>query len=211
MGEPHGIRRLRPAELDRAALVLAAAFDEDPVFRELFPGAVERRHGLTALWSGLVRYGRRYGVMLTTDEVSGVAVWFPPGRMDLTFARMLGSGFVLLRAVRRLPREARTRVLGSLRFLEGLEREQMDGRPYWYLWALAVEPTRQGRGLGTELLGAMLRRADHEGLPEYLETFNERDLAFYERSGFRAVRQDAFPRSGLPVWTLIREPRPAGA
>jgi ribosomal protein S18 acetylase RimI-like enzyme len=202
-----GPRRLERNELGAAATVLAEAFDEDPVFVHLFPDGATRRRSLTALWQGLSRYGLKYGLVLTTGGVEGVAVWFPPGRMELTFGRMLGSGFVLVRAVRQLPRDARERVLASMRFMDGLERDQMGGREYWYLWALGVLPGSQGRGLGRSLLEPVLERADRGQAPCYLETFNERDIGFYERSGFRVVREDAFP-FGLPVWTLIREPGP---
>jgi hypothetical protein len=45
-----------------------------------------------------------------------------------------------------------------------------------------------------------------EGIPCYVETFNERDLAFFRHS-FRIAGGGHIPRGGPDFWALIRPPQ----
>ena len=59
---------------------------------------------------------------------------------------------------------------------------------------------------GTAVLAPVLERADTEGLPAYLETQKEENLAYYARHRFELVQKidiEGCP----PIWTLRREPR----
>jgi GNAT superfamily N-acetyltransferase len=77
---------------------------------------------------------------------------------------------------------------------------------HWYLSVLGVDPRRQGEGLGGRLLDHVLDRLDHEGIPAYLETDKERNLAWYARRRFE-LRETLHPvRGGPPVWTMWRDP-----
>ena len=69
---------------------------------------------------------------------------------------------------------------------------------------LGVDPDHQGKGLGGALLQPALAKADQEGLPCYLETLEEKNLAFYGRHGFEVLVDDREPHSGLKFWTMIR-------
>jgi ribosomal protein S18 acetylase RimI-like enzyme len=77
---------------------------------------------------------------------------------------------------------------------------------HWYLWGLAVKPSRQGQGIGGMLMQPVLARADADRLPCYLETMNEKNVPFYERYGFRVMSDGAVPRHGLRIWAMLREP-----
>ena len=70
-----------------------------------------------------------------------------------------------------------------------------------------VEPSRQGNGLGSALIGAMLERADRDGSPCYLETFQPRNVPLYQRHGFKITIEEVEPNSGIRGWAFIREPR----
>ena len=73
---------------------------------------------------------------------------------------------------------------------------------------LGVEPSAQGKGLGGRLLEPVLQQADSEGLPAYLETDKERNLAFYARFRFGLV--DTLWPDGPdapPEWTMWRDPK----
>ena len=74
---------------------------------------------------------------------------------------------------------------------------------HWYLPFIGVEPTQQGRGLGSLLLDWGLARADRDGLPAYLEASSPRNRALYERHGFVATAE---VRAGdsPPMWPMLR-------
>ena len=80
--------------------------------------------------------------------------------------------------------------------------------PHFYLSGLGTDPPRQGQGLGSAALMPVLTRCDAEGIPAYLESTKERNLAFYERHGFVVTGIDRRSRSTVPtLWTMWREPQ----
>jgi GNAT superfamily N-acetyltransferase len=89
--------------------------------------------------------------------------------------------------------------------LELLERKHPQG-PHYYLFALGVEPSMQGRGIDGRLMEPILDRCDREGVPAYLESTNERNLPLDERHGFRILEEVALPETGPTVCRMWRDP-----
>lgn len=58
-----------------------------------------------------------------------------------------------------------------------------------HLWFIGVSPELQGKGLGTEMISALQKICSEKKLPIYLETSNLRNLAFYEKNGFRMYKK----------------------
>jgi ribosomal protein S18 acetylase RimI-like enzyme len=56
------------------------------------------------------------------------------------------------------------------------------------------------------LLAHVLARVDADGVPAYLESSNERNLAFYGRQGFE-VTSEVVITGGPRVWPMWREAR----
>jgi ribosomal protein S18 acetylase RimI-like enzyme len=75
-----------------------------------------------------------------------------------------------------------------------------------FLWFLGVVPHRQGLGLGSTLLTAMLGRCDREGTPSYLDATSEHNRRLYERHGFTVTAERSVDGSP-PMWAMWREPR----
>ena len=76
-------------------------------------------------------------------------------------------------------------------------------QPYWYLGLLAVEPAAQGRGVGSALVRTGLERADRDGVPTFLETGTQPNVAFYERLGFGVTDEILLP-GGPTHWGMTR-------
>jgi hypothetical protein len=53
----------------------------------------------------------------------------------------------------------------------------------------------------------MLERADAEGLPCYLDTFQPRNVPLYQKHGFEITIEEVEPNSGVRGWGFLREPR----
>ena len=77
--------------------------------------------------------------------------------------------------------------------LERMEKRHPQDRSHWYLFILGTEQAAQGRGLGSALLDQVLARVDADGMPAYLESSNERNLALYGRHGFEVTGEVAIP------------------
>jgi GNAT superfamily N-acetyltransferase len=80
--------------------------------------------------------------------------------------------------------------------------------PHWYLAVIGTEPSRQGHGIGSALLGPVLQRCDQDHIPAYLESSKEANLAFYARHGFEVTRPLDLDGGGPRIWPMWREPRP---
>jgi ribosomal protein S18 acetylase RimI-like enzyme len=114
----------------------------------------------------------------------------------------------MLRALVATPlrvREATNRFLAYGRAVEAMRAETVPGS-HWYLAGIGVEPAVQRHGVGSALLRPGLDAADRAGLPAALLTNSERNLAFYERHGFRVIHEGETPSGGPHAWMMRREP-----
>jgi ribosomal protein S18 acetylase RimI-like enzyme len=136
----------------------------------------------------------------TTPDVAGAALWGPPGHGVVPTAAVLRNGIELLRALGM--RSARA--LRALTHVEHLHPKD----PHWYLGVLGTRPERQGTGVGSALLAPVLTRCDEEGMPAYLESSKESNIAFYRRHGFEVTGEIPLPGGGPTVWPMWRDPRP---
>jgi GNAT superfamily N-acetyltransferase len=196
-------RRATDADVASLVEVLTRAFFDDPVACFMFAAERRRLRGLRRFFGIQLRhmYGAD-GEVWTTDDLGGAALWAPPGKpkpgwRDLWHLSPLLRELVFLG--RRLPDAA------------GLLAEVDRRRPrqaHWYLATLGTEPARQGHGIGSSLLAPVLERCDQEGLPAYLESSKERNLAFYGRHRFEVTGELDVPHGGPRLWFMWREPRP---
>ena len=185
-----------------AAAVLARAFHNDPMMQYLMPVEARRARWLPSLFSIVARYCLAYGEVHTTPALDGVACWLTPGETNPPFLRLarigrrsppLGMGLPGLR-----------RYLQVAHYMEKIHTLSAP-QAHWYLWALGVEPERQGRGLGGLLIQPVLARARAEGISCYLETMNSVNVLFYERHGFSVVSDGKAPGTGLRIWAMLRQ------
>ena len=195
---------LRPDQLEAAARTLADAFWDDPLMHIVAPN--EKKRAAVGPWffAKSIAYGMRWGEVSGNDDASAVAIWFPPGNTDLTAGRMLRVGMGAL--------PFRAGINGTVRFMRALPATEkfhkaVEG-PHWYLMAIGTSPGRQGTGLGSALLELGTARADAAGIPCYLETGTESNVAYYSKRGFEVTgRADVL---GFTLYGMVRQPRNAG-
>ena len=80
-------------------------------------------------------------------------------------------------------------------------------QPFFYLAFIGVAPRLQGCGLGTRLLECTLARVDAARAGAYLENSNPRNLALYERVGFKVTREIVARRDAPPMFAMWRPAR----
>jgi GNAT superfamily N-acetyltransferase len=78
--------------------------------------------------------------------------------------------------------------------------------PLWHLDSVGVEPSMQGRGIGSALIEFAVARAGADEGAVFLETGTPRNVPLYERFGFRVVEDADAPGGGPHVWFMRRAP-----
>jgi GNAT superfamily N-acetyltransferase len=194
-------------QIHAAGEVLARAFLNDPLCVYTQPDLEARMAQFTWLFTRFVGEGAGRGGVYTntlTGPPDGVAVWTPP-RAGEPGSEAAAAGETDPMG-QRFGHEAHRRFTEAYRHFEHVHHQRMAG-PHWYLALLGVTPRRQRQGLGRALLTPVLRRADQEGLPCYLETFVPDNVRFYEHCGFRVVEAGLEPRSRVAFWAMKRLPQ----
>jgi GNAT superfamily N-acetyltransferase len=190
-------------DLSQLAVALAAAFDDDPPMRFLFPDDVRRRVALVPFFGVALGAGLRRGHTYTTSGREGATIWSPPDVTNLNRA----EGGALAAIVEEHAGAAGLGRLGA--FAEATDAHHPVSPSHFYLFIAGVAPEHQGQGLGGEALAPVLATCDRDGLPAYLESSNLRNVPFYERHGFEVVAE--IPIEGGPVMRgMWRAPRPQG-
>jgi len=87
-----------------------------------------------------------------------------------------------------------------------MDRHHPMDRPHAYLQFLGVSPAAQGRGIGSALLRAAGARLDAANMPAYLETGTTRNVALYERHGFKVLSTHTARADAPTMWSMWREP-----
>lgn len=190
------VRVATAEDADEVGRVLADGFLADPVMSWVF-GDPGRDRKLQAFFGFLAReaYLPLGGTWLGPGAC---AVWTPPGTPDWPEERSA-------RMLELLHQECESRDRHRLGLLGKAAEAHRPDQPHWYLSAIAVVGSSQGRGLGSALLRESLRTVDPDGLPAYLESTNPRNVTLYERYGFVATGQVRVDEGGPVLTTMWRE------
>lgn len=200
--------KVQKKDIPKAGVVLADAFQHDPVWKLVFRNEA-RLEQRGVLFESPIKFCLKYGeVYAPSERLEGVALWLPGDSADMTVWRMIRSGAIIsgMKAMKACTKLARRqgRIFGPL---QADRKAHMKGRTYTYLMVLGVATELQGQGFGGKLLRALIEESEQVGVPIYVETETERNVGMYEKFGFRVLKQITLPIIDLPQWEMIREPR----
>jgi GNAT superfamily N-acetyltransferase len=203
------VRQATAADIKPLATVMARAFYADPPFMWILPNAASRlernRRFFVTVSRGLALARGGVDVALVDNHIAGAAIWQPPGPSSSgsveavrvlaglvhAFGRRMGAAMAVSTAMSRVhPRE-----------------------PHWYLFAIGVDPSRQGTGLASELLRPRLAECDRAGLPAYLEASKPASVPLYQHFGFEPSGGMELPAGApplTPMWRPALSPRSSG-
>lgn len=185
-------------DVDRLAAALAAAFEDDPIFRWLIPNRARRLARLVRFFKLELRHVvLPAGRVWTVDGESGASLELPPGAWKMSIATQFLHGPAFARVFG-------ARLAHATALITRMERRHLR-EPHYYIPYIGLAPHAQGRGLGSALLRPTLERCDREGLPAYLEATSERNVALYLRHGFQHLAEFTLG-SSPPLWPMRREP-----
>ena len=199
------IVKLNRRDVRAAAEVMSSAFFNYPSFSFYFPDSERRSRYLPWYLGNVLNCALRYGEVYTTPDVAGVAFTLPPGHSKVSLWEYVQNGFLLTPIFLGLRNYRQSMECEA--FIEHAHKELMKTRPHYYLWGLAVEPSRAAKGIGAALMHPVLSLADTGKLPIYLETHDGKNVQYYQRHGFELIQSAKIPRYGLQFWCMVREPR----
>ena len=193
---------------DRPAVIgaLTRAFYDDPLFEFFLPNQVHQTKGALAFMAAGLADAAPFGdiwVARTVGKVASAAVWLPPAGYPRSRKRDL------MTVVRGFPAfiHSGARAFASVRLLNEVDKVHHEvGEPHYYLAILGTDPLFRRAGAASAALQPVLDRCDHEGLPAYLETQREENLAYYAHHGFE-MRRTVDIRGVPPMWTMLRKAR----
>jgi GNAT superfamily N-acetyltransferase len=161
----------------------------------IFPDAQRRARRLPRLFA-LLFHTDAGGWRIVNDERSAATLWRAPGEAEDRITAMIRHLPALLGTFgTALPR--------ALRVADAIAAHH-PREPFWYLHIAGVDPTMQGRGVGGQAIRAGLARADEVGLPVYLETPLESNVALYRALGFKLIEMWQVPGNGPRFWSMLR-------
>ena len=179
------IRRMTADEMDAACEVIGLAFTDNPNTLAVAGGnRVEARRMMQSVVR-VAKLGRRYSHVLVAVE----GPWLVGALNAATWPHcQLGAyeKFTTAPAIFRAMGSALTR---QLKITSAWEKRE-PRKPHWHLGPIGVHPLVQGRGIGKTLLQSFLAMVDEQGLPAYLETDVDLNVALYQQFGFRVIAQE---------------------
>ncbi|MGH2539345.1 MAG: GNAT family N-acetyltransferase [Actinomycetota bacterium] len=187
------IRAAGPERIDALAEVFSRAFADDPMIRWPLPDAPDLPDRTREVFASIYLDIADQDVIWEAGDADGFAVWIPAGAAD----DMFESDAAVRAQLAPLTDDDGERYELLWTWIE--ERVPED---VWYLDALGVEPGKQGAGIGSALIRHGLAAAALASVDAFLETGQERNVAYYERFGFRIVDHGSPTPDGPHIWFM---------
>jgi ribosomal protein S18 acetylase RimI-like enzyme len=199
------VYKLDPLQKQKAIDVMVAAFFDYPMFNLYFPDRSKRKSVMDWYLGRVLDCALYYGEVYTTPSVSGVIFILPPGHTRISQWEYIRRGFLPAPFVLGLNDFIRSQDCED--FVGNEHEKNMRGMDHYYLWGLTVDPTVKRQGIGTTLLGQLVKEANSDNLPIYLETHDNKNVNYYQRLGFQLVSSSKIPKYDIPIWCMVREPK----
>jgi len=198
--------RLKRSQVEPAAIVLARAFENDPLHINYFPDPIKRVKQNYHLMKFSLRYFMKYGeVYITSPKLEGIALWQleDPKKQQENKPRRLFADWLSFRLEIALG-EAVEKVYSIYDYMISTQYELAPSL-HWYFFIIGVDPNFEGKGYASRLIKPMLTRIDREQLPCYLDTNNENNVRIYQHFGFKVLKKYQIPESNVINWSMLRE------
>ena len=185
--------------------MFARAFRADPIMRWLIPSDGEWELYGCKYFTTSLRMALQVGVVYTTRDHAGAAIWYRPPSASLDHETTLRQGLSEARFEWRMASLLRQRYPRRRRLSKAVRESRPEG-PHWCLSAVGVDPSRRGEGILTPLLEPILSKCDAEGVEASLHSSNPDNNPIYQRYGFRVTGSIEMTQ-GPTLRTMLRAPR----
>jgi ribosomal protein S18 acetylase RimI-like enzyme len=172
------------AQVQKVASILAECFIDDPFFDFVFGEIPDRLNAYNAFFELFITDGMERGKLTIAPEAQGACVWYP-AEVEIFNDRFQQMLVEVVSIICNLAGEE------SGKRYEHLIQKMGDLEPkktHCEVLFLGLKPPARGKGIGKSLLQPVLGYADEQQVGCYLVSSNPRNLSFYKRLNFQAVR-----------------------
>ena len=182
------------SKVDEVKSALTLGFTADPLIRWIFPDPKKYLRSFDVWMDEFSKPSFGADGVFADENFYGASLWHPPG-IHLE-AEILAPTFGDI---------PEARVENVLKFFDELGKYHPE-EDHWYLAFIALDPSKQGQGLGSFILKEALKIVDEQGKIAYLESSNPMNMSLYERHGFETMGRVEFDDSP-PAHPMIRYPK----
>lgn len=142
----------------------------------------------------VLRHGGCYALLDSSGKIVGATSFFPPSKKPIYKMGMCEFIWVAnqLGGMGALPKEVtsgdsckRGEIIEKV--MQKCHSECIQGE-HLYVAITAILPGEQGKGYGRKLMEFLNAAADNLGVPSYLECSSVRNVNFYEKNGYKVVK-----------------------
>ena len=148
----------------------------------------------------MIKYGEAYA---SSPKREGVVMWVHSDFKEVSTWQMIKFG--ALKAVYKLGAETMKKAENFIEFADKTQAVLIE-EPHYHLTWLAVEPELQKKGIGTELMHAVLKKFSQENMKCFLDTQDKENVDYYKRFGFRLIKECQYADLDVPFWGILWDP-----
>jgi GNAT superfamily N-acetyltransferase len=198
-----GLYQLKYVPVNESSEVLSRAFFDDPLYSHIIPDEFDRGKLFPYIFKAYTLYCLHYGeVYASSAKLEGFSLWIPSDKCFITpelakackisiYFYRLGQQYLDRLAITEIPNKV---------------HEELMDEPHMYLMVLGVDPEHQRKGFGSKLLIPKLKKLDALGMKCYLDTNKPGNVLFYQRHGFKVLREFKIGETGILNWSMVRDP-----
>ncbi|RYP47449.1 hypothetical protein DL768_006511 [Monosporascus sp. mg162] len=210
--------------VDKAADILAAAFDSDPVYGYFLHDIPEDRRQLSrhkALHAFIKACALNDGEIVEAADWGSCGVLMPPGRKAENPFTILQAGLIPLVMTVGVTCSRRM-IYGYTGTAEELKEKVLskeETNAFWYVVWMGTATERRHQGLASKVLSYMQDKARGDGRPLWLEATTQNSRRLFSKHGFQDVGEiilgkgvvgpDGAPKKngeGVTIWGMVWRP-----
>lgn len=192
--------KLEKKDINKSAEVLSDAFYDYPVFKHIL-GKRHNKENINIITKFIIKYAILYGeAYASSHQMEGIILFSDFKDYKFTLFRALRCGALSLI---RLGKESAKRFNEYDELNLKIHKKNIK-EPHQYVIGIGVNPKKQGQAFGRKLLTSFIKVAEEKNQPCYLETHGEKNVAIYEKYGFKVVSRDVLPGTDIVQFGMLK-------
>lgn len=182
--------------------ILSQAFYSDPYYVHIMPNN-NKRISQIKWWSKiLLKYTLKNGSIYVSNDYTGIAMWLGSDKPMLDDVQLAMFGLILFPF-----KVGFKNFIRLLNISAQWEKEHhKQNKRHFYLMMIGVEPSLQKKGIGSQLMLDILKKADNEKIDCFLETVTYNNVMFYKKHTFEIIGNEKFGED-CQYWLMKRTPQ----